>query len=180
MKINKKNQSQSKAKKTVIIILSIITLVLLTGTALAYVKKLGPFSTPSTNTSTTNESDGDESETPITPTDDKSEEPTTDQIPVETSSVAAIDILNQKNGYVNFSATATNIATGGTCTVVYSNTNAKPVTKTFAAIANGTGITCNSPQVSEQEFSYLGDWTVTFRYILNDKQATAEKTITIQ
>ena len=180
MKINNTNQSKNKSNKTVIIILSIIALLLIAGTALAYVKQVGPFSTPTTDTSSNTESDGDVTETPTAPTDDKSDEPTTDHIPVNTESTATIDILNQKNGYINFSATATNVAVGGTCTVVYSNANAKPVTKTFTAVANGTGITCASPQVSEQEFSYLGDWTVTFRYILNDKQITTEKTITIQ
>lgn len=103
-----------------------------------------------------------------------------DQIPVDTSMTASIAQLSETDGQVNFTGKVTNTDSAGTCVVTFSNPNDRPVTKQFTATyANGTS-QCGPMHVSAYEFSYLGQWQVSFRYYTGDKQATAESTIAIK
>lgn len=194
MQINKKTthtKNRRNIKKTLIISVAILVVAVLVYGAVAHGLNIWPFkkdssttskpaSTNNTSTGTTKTS-GTASTASTDATKSAASTETTDQIPVNTSSVATIDTLVQKNGYINFSASVTNTGDGGTCSVVFSNPNAKPVVvDEFKATINGTTATCAAAPISEGEFTYLGDWTATFRYYLNDQQATTTRTITIQ
>lgn len=100
---------------------------------------------------------------------------TTSQVPVSTTSSVTITTLNQVNGAVNIKAAITNPATSGACTVTFTKSDAKPVTRTI----NTTDSTCTAA-IPELEFSMIGDWQAEVRYFANNEQTTTTGTITIK
>ncbi len=105
---------------------------------------------------------------------------TSDQIPVDDSLTAHIDSINEANGVVTFTGSVTGATQAGSCSVTFSTPNDPPLSQTVSASLNGTTATCDPISIPAQSFSYLGDWTVTFRYFVNNTQAVATGTITIQ
>jgi hypothetical protein len=105
---------------------------------------------------------------------------TTDEIPVSETLAATFVDLSQSNGQVAFTGSANDNNAGGTCSIVFSNPNDRPVSRSAtAAISDGKAI-CGPILIPETEFSFLGEWTATFRYYSGDTQAVAERTINIQ
>lgn len=101
----------------------------------------------------------------------------TSEIPVDTSGTISITTLSQSNGQVNFTATVSdNLSDNGTCTVTFSNTNARPVTRTITA----SNHTCGPQSIPETEFSTLGTWQVTARYFSNNTQVTTTSSVEIK
>lgn len=105
---------------------------------------------------------------------------TTNQVPIDSSLTATITDLHQSNKLIVFSGTTNDTKSGGTCSITFTNPNDRPVARTEpSTIVNGIA-TCAQIQIPESDFSYLGTWNVTFRYYINNVQATAIKTIVIQ
>lgn len=100
---------------------------------------------------------------------------TTDQVPVSSTSNLTITSLNQTNGSVNITTTITNPANSGVCTITFTKSGARPVTRTI----NTTNSTCSS-SIPELEFSMIGDWQVHVDYFANNTKATAEGAITVK
>lgn len=100
---------------------------------------------------------------------------TTAQVPVSNSSSVTISTLDQSNGSINIIANITNPASSGVCTVTFTKTGAKPVTRTI----NTTTDICSS-SIPELEFSMTGSWQAQVIYFANNTQASATGTITIQ
>jgi len=187
MKINttkSRSRKDKRTKKTVLLVLGIIIFLALAYSVTSYALKIWPFSDQVTESQSTTDNDTETTpvDTETAPESDKGESSTTtDQIPVDTTAVATISTLYQADGYVYFKADVTNAAAGGKCSVIFSNSNSRPVViESFDPVTSGTGITCSPAELSEQEFSYLGSWTAVFRYYINNTQVTAERSITIQ
>jgi len=112
---------------------------------------------------------------------DKKDAPkTTDEIPVSNILSASIKNIKQSEGYITFNGGSNDTQGGGQCSLTLTNSNDRPITKTSATnIIDGTA-SCTTIQISENEFSYLGNWLATFRYYNNDTQAIATESITIK
>lgn len=104
---------------------------------------------------------------------------TSNNIPVNATWVAAITTLNETNDEINFAATVQNAPSTGTCVVTFSNPNDRPVVQQFNATATN-GLTTCDVNLSAYEFSYLGNWSVSFRYYVGNQQATTTSEIKIQ
>lgn len=105
---------------------------------------------------------------------DASKSPNT--IPVSTTTSVEITNLQQSNGKVIYAATVTNPAGSGTCSAVFTNDIAKPVTRTTGA----DGTSCGPVSIPESEFSAIGTWTLTLRYYTDGTQAVTTKTIDVK
>lgn len=181
MKITKQNKHRNKK---LALLVSAVALILLIAAAVYLVffngKLLGwqpfpPTATPAPTTQSSDDTDhGTKDDT--TPGTDK----TTDQIPVSETLVATFTDLSQSGGYIKFSGTANDDKTGGSCSIVFTNPNDRPVSRTSQATQNGGKAVCGPIQIPETEFSFLGEWTATFRYYTDDSQAVVERKITIQ
>lgn len=101
---------------------------------------------------------------------------TTDEVPVAESTSVSITRLSQENGQVSYEAAITNPGATGSCSAVFTNKIAKPVTQ----VTPSSGDKCGPVHIPETSFSALGEWTLTLRYYTNDTQATATKTIEIK
>lgn len=114
--------------------------------------------------------------------DDATDIPTdnTSQIPVSETLIASIDELSQSGGYIRFSGSANDTKTGGSCSIVFSNPNDRPISRTADATISSGKALCGPIKVAETEFSYLGEWTMTFRYYSGKSQAVSERKIIIQ
>lgn len=187
MKITKQKHQPTKSK-TAIIIASVLVVLAIAGAIYLIGFKgslLGwqPFkSSPpvqKTTTQDSNDTNHGTKEDAGTDTDMETDK-TTDQIPVDETLTATFTNLAQSNGYVTFSGSANDTSTGGTCSIVFTNSNDRPISRTVHATqANGKAV-CETVQIPETEFSFLGEWTATFRYYINDTQAVTERKITIQ
>jgi hypothetical protein len=100
-------------------------------------------------------------------------------IPVSTGFAAKINDLSQNGQTIHFAASVSNSPQPGMCVITFTNPNDRPVTKQFDATVKGTDAAC-STDVSAYEFSYLGDWQVSFHYYIGNQQATAEGSINIK
>lgn len=181
MKIAKKNKNSRK--KLIVLLISVA--VLLFVAAATYLiffngKLLGwqpfPLSAPSSPTTQSSNDTNHGTKDDVDLGSDK----TTDQIPVSTDLTATINELSQSNGLVNFRGSANDSKDGGTCSVIFSNSNDRPITRTAKSNVSGGTATCETIQIPETEFSFLGEWGVTFRYYSGDTQAVAEGKIDIK
>lgn len=179
--MTKKNKN---GRKKLIVLLTSVAILLLVTAAIYLIffngRLLGwqPFP-PSPSPSPTTQSSNDTNhgtKDDVNPGTDK----TTDQIPVSTDLTATIDELSQSNGLVSFKGSANDSKSGGTCSVVFSNPNDRPITRTVKSNVNGSTATCETIQIPETEFSFLGEWEVTFRYYSGDIQAVTEGKIGIR
>ena len=107
-------------------------------------------------------------------------ESTTDQVPISDTLVATIDDLSQTDGFITFTGSVNDTSNGGSCSIVFSNPNDRPISRTVNAVTNNGKAVCGPIKVAETEFSYLGEWTMTFRYFSGKSQAVTERNITIQ
>jgi len=105
---------------------------------------------------------------------------TTNEIPEDTTLAASIDDLYQEGDTIHFTGSVNTPNGKGTCTVVFSNENDKPVTRTVDATSKGDNTVCGPVEISNLEFSFVGTWQVTFRYFENDTQVSTEGTIDIK
>lgn len=105
---------------------------------------------------------------------------TSSEVPVSTAMTATITTLSETDHQIHFAASVTNSTAAGTCVVTFSNPNDRPVVKQFDATLNGTAATCGPVSISDDEFSYLGTWQVSFRYYVGTDQATTQGTLDIQ
>mgnify|MGYP006879904471 CR=1 FL=1 len=140
---------------------------------------------PSTNLTDEATSDTQQSSTTDTDQGTKNDvEPgtgkTTDQVPVSGSLTATFTELSQAGGYVTFKGVATDSTASGTCSLVLTNPNDKPITRTMGAAEESGSAACGPIRILETEFSFIGEWTATFRYYVNDTQAVTERKIFIQ
>lgn len=181
MKITKQNK---KSNRKIIALLAIIgsLLVIAATVYLVFFKGtlLGwqPFGETSTTNPTTQNSDDTSHGTKddVVPGSDK----TTDQIPVDVTLVATIDQLSQSNGKITFKGSVNDNTADGNCSITFSNPNDRPISRTSkASQVNGIAV-CGPIEIPETEFSFLGEWTATFRYYINDSQAVVERKVTIQ
>jgi len=170
-------------KRTIIIAVSAIILLVGVFFAAAYLLKLGPFQTvvdPNSQRQET-ESESTKNDNPITKnesTADVNQGKDSSQVPVSTSLVATITDLNQEENTIKFSANITNAKNQGTCVVTFSNENDRPIVKEFDAAQKDNSALCVST-FSALEFSYLGEWDVSLRYYSGSEQAVAQGKITI-
>lgn len=115
---------------------------------------------------------------------DKSVEPgtntTTDKIPINKTANAKIRSITQSDGYVNVAAEISNSSTGGKCSVVFENSNARPVSVIVDSTATDDLVSCNTVKISESEFSFIGTWNVTLRYYTNSEQVVAQGSVEIK
>lgn len=105
---------------------------------------------------------------------------TSDQVPVDHSLNASITQLSEANGQVNFKAQVSNASGTGTCVVTFSNPNDRPVTKQFNATYSAGVASCGPISIPAEEFSYLGQWQVSFHFYINSSQASAESSLVIK
>jgi hypothetical protein len=183
MKITKQKRLPKKTK--IIILIGSIVVALLIAAAVYLVAFKGnllgwqPFgNTPSTVEPITEDSPdtnhGTKDDT--TPGTDK----TTDEIPVSETLAATIMTLSQSNGQITFTGSANDNNAGGTCSIVFTNPNDRPVSRSANTTQSDGEAICGPIQIPETEFSFLGEWTATFRYYSGDTQAVTERTINIQ
>jgi len=185
MKITKQKQQSAKLK-IAIIIASVFVILLIAGTVYLIGFKgtlLGwqpfpPFP-PIQNETTQDSSDTNHGTKDDIENTDIGTDKTTNQIPVNEALTATFIGLSQSDGYIKFSGSA-NDSKEGTCSIVFANPNDRPITRTVNATQKDGKAVCEPVQIPETEFSFLGEWTATFRYYINDTQAVAEKKITIQ
>lgn len=107
--------------------------------------------------------------------DDVDSSKTTDDIPTSASESIEITKLIQSGGAITYEAKINGTSGGGTCSAVYSNDIAKPVTRT----SDANGDMCGPVSISAGEFSTLGTWTLTLRYYSNNTQVVTSKKIDI-
>ncbi len=182
MKITKQNKQKNKK---IAILLGVVASLLLIAAATYLVffngKLLGwqpfpPAAIPSPTTQSSNDTNrGTKNDT------DGGTDKTTDEIPVSEVMIASFTDLTQSNGEVIFNGSANDSTAGGSCSIVFSNPNDRPVSRTTKATINGDKAVCETVKISDTEFSFLGEWTATFRYYAADNtQAIAEGKITIR
>jgi len=182
MKSIKQKRHQKKSQRILIISLAVVLVVALVLVYLIPFKGslLGwqPFRTTETQPTSQQGLDSD-----TTQTDKGGDSPqTTDQIPINPDLTATIVDLKQANGFVLFSGTTNATKSNGQCSILFTNPNDRPISRTLEAKNVNGVMTCGPIQIAETEFSYLGEWTVTFRYYTSDNnsQAVAEKKLTIE
>lgn len=97
---------------------------------------------------------------------------TSNQIPVSSDLSVDITSTSQSSGVVNASATTSG---DGTCVFQYSaGDKDKPVTRQVAVSARNC-----STSISQNEFSYLGQWKLTVTYYSGGNKAEASQDVTI-
>lgn len=115
---------------------------------------------------------GKDSTTPSTGLPDESTSTTSDQVPTSDTLSVSIITTSQSNGMVRASATTNG---SGTCVFQYKPADGgKPVTKQVEVTNNGCSF-----EASQNEFSYLGKWTLTVTYYSNNSKAEATQDVTI-
>ncbi len=104
---------------------------------------------------------------------EKSNSSTTDEVPSDPQLSVSIVTTDQANGLVTASAN-TSQATG-TCVFLYSTPQDKPVTRQV-----GVNDSHCSVSIPQNEFSYIGQWTLKVTYYSDGKKTEVEKSVTIQ
>lgn len=98
------------------------------------------------------------------------------EIPESTNVSLTIDLIEQANGRITYSATVSNPAGKGTCSVVFTKDGSKPVTRVDETQTNK----CGPISIPELEFESVGTWIMTLRYYSNNTQAVTTKTIEVR
>lgn len=180
MKITKKNKNRNKKTSLLLVViagLALVSLVLYLTVFKGSLFGWQPFGSTAVEPVTQSSSDTSHGtkEDANNPTDS-----TTDQVPVSDTLIATIDNLSQADGFITFLGSINDKTTGGSCSIVFSNPNDRPISRTVNAVVNNGKAVCGPIKIAETEFSYLGEWTMTFRYYSGKSQAVAERQITIQ
>lgn len=104
---------------------------------------------------------------------------TTENVPTSSNTSLGELTAKQSGGSITASATIHNPGSGsGSCVFTFENDNDKPVVRQTAPTSGGS--ICDSGNIPEQEFTYLGQWKLTLRYYSNNTQAVATTDITIR
>lgn len=173
-----KIQNKKRNKKVLtIVIISILVVVFAAGIAFWLVRSQP---TPSSSNSTTTNSSDTQTNNNTTKGDGNGNDKTTDEIPVDTVASASITQLVQQNRNIVASASVNNVDASGSCSFTFTSEFDDPVSRTSTPADEGETITCGPIEVSDNEFSYLGEWLLTFRYYIDGKQIVAEEKITVQ
>lgn len=98
------------------------------------------------------------------------------EIPESANVSLSIDSLKQADGRITYSATISNPAAKGTCSVVFTKDGSKPVTRVDETQTNK----CGPISIPELEFESVGTWIMTLRYYSNNTQAVTTKTIEVR
>jgi len=185
MKITKQTQHSANSKKiiaTICIIVTVITigaiyLIGFNGSILGW----QPFE-PTSQQEQQQTSDPQDTTTNSGTKDDTDEgtDQTTDEIPVNQTLVATFTKLSQADGFITFTGEVNANSTDGSCSITFTNASDRPVTRTATPTQVGSKSVCGPVQIPESEFSFLGEWTATFRFYTGGAQTTAERKITIQ
>jgi hypothetical protein len=105
---------------------------------------------------------------------------TTDSIPVSNSLSSKITTLEQDGENIKFQGVVNNTHNIGNCVVTFENPNDKPVVRSFDSTEKDGSQICGEISIPSLEFSYLGTWNVTFRFIVDGSQTTANDKIDIR
>lgn len=186
--------TQTKSKKgikKIILITAVVLFIVACGyTGLALKQELWPFNF--TTAPTQEEKDAannfpttsPKSDAPVVDSSnsDKDNAPVqnTDQVPVNQALSAKITQLEEKGSTIYFSAAISGTSTQGTCVVNFTNPNDKPVTKQVEGTIKGSAVACGPVEISNLEFSYLGQWAVDFHFYADGKQTSVSDTIIIR
>jgi len=184
-------QTKPKTSTKKIIITVIVLVILICGyTGFALKQDLWPFKSQTTISQAEKDAANNfpatstKGDTPIVdtsdPTKDNAPVQNTDQVPVNQSLSATITQLEEKGSTIYFSAAISGTSDPGTCVVNFTNPNDKPVTKQVSGTVKNGAVACGPIEISNLEFSYLGDWAVDFHFYTAGKQTSISDTINIR
>ena len=169
-----KISTQPKKKFTPLIIIASVVAVLVLG-FIAYtliasrMNENNTNSTDSTDASTVDVNKATDAPSEGLPTDQTQ---TSDQVPTNDDLTVSIESVSQSDGMVQASAKT---SASGTCTFVYKPADGgKPVTRQVGV----TGQAC-AASVSEAEFTYIGQWSLTVTFYNNGEKAEVQKNVSI-
>lgn len=181
------NKHRKTTKKYVIVSTVIICILLVCSAAYAFTQTISSSSSPKTESnnsssgsSSTNTQKDDQGKGIAQPSTlpSNSQSITTDDVPVSNVVKANITRLEQTDSTVHFSAEVSGAKELGRCVITFSTPNDRPVTKEFDAVKGSDSYSCDI-DISSLEFSYLGNWNVSFRYYTSTEQATSSGVIKI-
>jgi len=185
MKITKQTQRSANSKKIIaticiiatIIVVGLIYLIGFKGSILGW----QPLESTSQEEQQQTSDPEDTTTNPGTKDDtDEGTDQTTDEIPVNQTLVATFTKLSQADGFITFTGEVNTNSADGSCSITFTNTSDRPVTRTAAPTQVDSKSVCGPIQIPESEFSFLGEWTATFRFYTGDTQIVAERKITVQ
>jgi hypothetical protein len=114
-----------------------------------------------------------------TPAQAKANNQPSQNVPISPTVTLTDLSVSQSNGSVHATAAvADNNDTTASCVFTFENPNDKPVVRQVGV--SDSGKTCDSGNIPEQEFTFLGQWKLTLNYYVNGTQAKATTTITIK
>ena len=177
-----------KPRNKYLIISSLIALLIIAAAFIAYSYDIWPFNDSGSSDKTAQHEAGNASD--VTNPQQKKNLPsqeelkasggdkTTDEIPIATTGSLEITALEQRSDTMVYAGVFHNTAAGGTCSALFEHSNgaARPVTHTGPASDN----TCPETSVSMLEFGARGEWKLTLRYYVDDKQLVTTKTVEVK
>lgn len=101
---------------------------------------------------------------------------TANEVPISEETTIKITQLTQSDGNVTYMATVTNPGKTGTCSAVFTNSTAQPVTK----VTETSDGKCGPVSIPEAQFVAIGTWSLTLRYYSNNMQAVVTQEINIK
>ena len=182
-------QKKSKAKKIILSTIIVLFLLACGYTGFALKENMWPFKPVSTitqaekNAANNHPSTSPKADTPaVDSSTGTSSKPAqnNDQVPVSQSLAATITQLEEKDSTVYFAAAISGTSDAGTCVVNFTNPNDKPVTKQVTGSVKDGSVACGPIQISNLEFSYLGQWSVDFHFYTSGEQTSTSGTINIR
>ncbi len=96
-----------------------------------------------------------------------------------TTMTAKVSSFSQQNGTVTVSAAITGAAAAGRCTITFSSTDSRPVSREVSTAAEGVTQQC-SVSIPEVEFDKLGEWNLAVLFITGTTRATVEQKVIIK
>lgn len=176
MKFNSKAKKSSK--KRTVLLLSLLAAVLVVGVAVAlYIQSQNNNNQNKQQPSESSkqdliDKDKDGVSVPSEGLPANTTDTTSEDIPIDNSLSVEISSVSQTGGMVNAVAAVTS---NGTCVFLFQPADGgKPVTQQV----NVANKKC-STKISQNEFSYLGNWKLTVTYYNNGNRAEAIKNVTI-
>lgn len=171
MKISRHNKS-SNPRKVLLWVIIIAALAVLVWFVQDKIWNKSAVQTETPTTSKEKVMDSPTDSTPNTNLPQNSDTTTTEAVPTGDDISITIDSLGQSNGVVAAKATATQ---DGTCVFTFSTPNDKPVTRQV-----DTANKICSVSISQNEFSYLGQWQLVVTFYKDGKKSEAKQNVTIQ
>jgi len=190
MKI-KQTTPHARPKKIILITIIVLFILACGYTGFALKQDIWPFNTAGSVTQAEKDAANNfpttspKTDAPAVDSSSKNNDPQTpnqsnDQVPVSPTLTATITQLEEKDSVIYFSAAITGTSDSGTCVVNFTNPNDKPVTKQVTATVKGSSVACGPIQISNLEFSYLGQWSVDFNFYTGGKQVSTSGIIKIR